>query len=54
MTTGATPGTLRTLPEDYAFSLGREAGAASAPEQPSDAKRRAAQRVGMAPGTHKT
>lgn len=53
VTTGATPGALGTLLEDYAFSLGREAGAASAPDQPSDAWRRAAQRVGKAPGTRK-
>jgi hypothetical protein len=37
LTTGAASGTLGTLLEDYAFGLGREAGAASAPEQPSDA-----------------
>lgn len=46
LTTGAASGTLGTLLEDYAFGLGREAGAASAPEQPPDAWRRAALRVG--------
>jgi pilus assembly protein CpaE len=48
LTGGATLGVLGTLIEDFSFALGREAGAASAPEQPSDAWRRAAQRVGKA------
>lgn len=53
VTGGTTPGTLGTLLEDYAFGLGREAGAASAPEHPSEAWRRAAQRVGKAPSSRK-
>lgn len=53
LTSGASLGALGTLLEDYAFALGREAGAASAPEQPSDAWRRAALRVGKAQSPRK-
>ena len=53
LTAGATPGALGSVLEDYAFGLSREAGAASAPEQPSDAWRRAALRVGKAQGSRK-
>ena len=54
VTAGAASSPLGVLLEDYAFDLSRTADSIAAPDEPSEAWRRAAGRVGKSGGIRKT